>query len=88
MTQPNDKAITLEQCQEIVAKKHFGLNAKMLVTGHKSSYFNEAAELYKSSYRDSLIKKVEAERIKNTARNYGRTYNLCLEKVIELIKQS
>lgn len=41
-----------ENCLEMVAKK-YGLG-KTLVTGHKASYFKEAAEMYKRQYVTEL----------------------------------
>lgn len=56
-TKEENKPLTLQECKDLdyfyeqVASKH-GLG-KSLVTGHKASYFKEAAELYASQFRST-----------------------------------
>jgi aromatic ring-cleaving dioxygenase len=47
--------MTYKEAKIQIAKKH-GFNN--LVTGHKSSYFDEAAELYADSIRDEVLNNV------------------------------
>jgi hypothetical protein len=44
--------MTLKECQKIVAKKHNLGNS--LVSGHKSSYFDEAAEMYANQFKKEI----------------------------------
>lgn len=44
--------MTIEQAQKIIAVKHNLGNA--LVTGHKTAYFSEAAELYAAAFAADL----------------------------------
>jgi hypothetical protein len=48
---PLEPVKSLQECQKIVAEKHN--IGSSLVTGHKASYFNEAAELYASQFKKS-----------------------------------
>lgn len=52
---------TYEECCAEIAKKHF-LGTKLL-TGHKASYFKEAAMLYTNQRIDNILDWLDSERL-------------------------